>query len=218
MTNKALKVLFFAIIVRPLVLLVLGLNIRFREKLPLHGPAVLAPNHNSHLDTLVLMSLFPLSVIHKVRPVAAADYFLKGRIRSWFALNIIGIIPLERKKHRTIEKLFVKCEESLNDKDILILFPEGSRGVPEQMQPLKKGIYHLVKNHQNAPVIPIVMHGLGKSLPKGEALFVPFNCDVVIGDHLTSHDAPEDMLHALVLAYNELYKYCLTRDTGSNAL
>ena len=72
---RCLKILFFALCIRPLVLVGLGLNIVNRKHLPTRGPAVIAANHNSHLDTLVLMSLFPLAQIHRVRPVAAADYF-----------------------------------------------------------------------------------------------------------------------------------------------
>ena len=53
--------LFFALVVKPLVLIVLGINLKGREKLPLKGPAIIAANHNSHLDALVLMSLYPLA-------------------------------------------------------------------------------------------------------------------------------------------------------------
>ncbi|MCT7609232.1 1-acyl-sn-glycerol-3-phosphate acyltransferase [Aliarcobacter butzleri] len=180
--KRVVKVLFFAFIVKPIVFVVLGLNIKGREKLPLEGGAVIAPNHNSHLDTLVIMSLYPLSKIDKIRPVAAADYFMRNKFVSWISTYCIGIIPLDRTGASSQEELFKEPHEALDNKDILILFPEGSRGKPEQMTRLKKGLFYLLKDKKDIPIIPIAMQGLGNSLPKGEALFVPFNCQVVIGE------------------------------------
>jgi len=94
--NRTLRALFFLLFVRPLVLLVLGVNARHRERLPTKGPAIIAANHNSHLDTLVLMTLFPQAMLPVLRPVAAADYFLRHRLLAWFARRIIGIVPLSR--------------------------------------------------------------------------------------------------------------------------
>ncbi|MDN5087830.1 MAG: lysophospholipid acyltransferase family protein [Aliarcobacter butzleri] len=182
--KRVVKVLFFAFIVKPIVFVVLGLNIKGREKLPLEGGAVIAPNHNSHLDTLVIMSLYPLSKIDKIRPVAAADYFMRNKFVSWISTYCIGIIPLDRTGVSSQEELFKEPHEALDNKDILILFPEGSRGKPEQMTRLKKGLFYLLKDKKDIPIIPIAMQGLGNSLPKGEALFVPFNCQVVIGESI----------------------------------
>ena len=176
------------------------------------GPAIIAANHNSHLDTVVLMSLYPLSMLRKLRPVAAADYFLSNRVLAWFALKVIGIIPLTRAGSVSLDALFGECHHALDNGDILILFPEGSRGKPEQASKPKKGIYYLIKDRTDTRITPVVIHGLGRALPKGEALLVPFNCDVVIGDLLPTADSSEQLLKNLAEVYSDLLQYCLTRN------
>lgn len=181
--NNLLRTLYFALLVRPLVHLLLGLNVRHRENLPAEGPAIIAANHNSHLDTMVLMALMPLRKLPAIRPVAAVDYFLKNKLLAWFSKQIIGIIPLRRsacsgEKQHPLDG----CFRALDKGTILILFPEGSRGKPEVISNFKNGIAHLAERYPEIPVIPVFMHGLGKSLPKGEALLVPFICDLFIGE------------------------------------
>ena len=183
-----LKKIFFALFVRPLVLIISGVQVVGKDKLPLKGPCIIAANHNSHLDTLVLMSLFPLSKINRVRPIAAADYFMKNRYFAWFSQNIIGIIPLKRKPTKEEGHPLLGVTKALKNGDIVIVFPEGSRGVPEEMSTFKTGIAHLAKEFPSVPVVPIYIHGAGKALPKGEALFVPFIIDVYIGKALYDND------------------------------
>lgn len=206
--SRLLKILFFLIVVRPVVLILLGLNIHNRKGLPLNGPAVLAANHNSHLDTMVLMSLYPLRLLHKVRPVAAADYFLSNRLLGWFSLNVIGIIPLSRKGFQ--RDPFAEARQALDAGDILIIFPEGSRGQPEVMGSMKKGLFHLLRERDDTLVTPVLMHGLGKALPRGEALLVPFNCDVVVGQPLRAGDDAGIFTERLAASYDELSGFCLT--------
>lgn len=206
------KIIFFFFFVKPLVLFLLGLNIRGRYHIPAKGPAILAANHNSHLDTLVLMSLFPIADIHRVRPVAAADYFFKNRWITWFSTRCIGIISLKREGFQRPDDLFADCHEALDNGNYLIIFPEGSRGKPEQLSRLKKGLYYLYKNRTDAlPIIPVMLRGLGKTLPKGEALFVPFNCDVVIGESLPVANHCDDFVQQLYTAYEALSTQCLTK-------
>ena len=131
--------LFVVLVAWPICLVVLGMNIRHRNRLPRHGPAIVTPNHNSHLDTLAMLTLFPLSLIPKVRPVAAADYFLKTGLMGWFSLNFVGIIPIARKRGADNEDPLEACYEALRRGEILIIFPEGTRGEPERISVTVQG-------------------------------------------------------------------------------
>jgi 1-acyl-sn-glycerol-3-phosphate acyltransferase len=167
-----LEHLVFWLLVRPLVAVVLGLNVRHRERLPRHGPAILAANHNSHLDTLVLMALLPARLLPRARPVAAADYFLSSRPVAWFSLQVLGILPVERGGAR---------REPGGD-------PLAAGGDPERLAAFKSGLAHLAKACPEVPVVPVFLHGLGKSLPRGAVLPVPFFCDVFVGEPLYGGD------------------------------
>lgn len=186
-TEHVLRWLFFTLLVRPLVLIGLGLNVRHRARLPDAGPAILVANHNSHLDTLVLMTLLPSRQLGQLRPVAAMDYFLRNRMLAWFAQKIIGIIPLARSAGRRGMDSLDRVNHALGDDDIVILFPEGSRGQPEVMAEFKRGVAWLAEHNPEVPVIPVYLHGLGKALPRGETLLVPFFCDVFIGEAMHWH-------------------------------
>ena len=179
--NGFLRGAFFLLIVRPVLTLVLGAHVRRRDLLPTAGPAIIVANHNSHLDTLTILTMFRLRDLPRLRPVAAADYFLRSRIGAWFALNIIGIIPVVRGGRGGANPL-EPCEQALDRGEILILFPEGSRGEPEVLADFKRGVAHLARARPQVPVHPLFLYGLGKALPKDSFLLVPFNCDIVAGE------------------------------------
>lgn len=203
-----LRTLFFLGFVRPLLLIVLGLRLRGRELLPVDGPAFVVANHNSHLDALVLMSIFPQRQLRKLRPVAAADYFLANRWLAWFALRIIGILPIARRLRGVRSDPLAAISEAIERHEIVILFPEGSRGEPEQLDDFRAGIAHLAERHPEVPITPVFLHGLGKALPKGEALLVPFFCDIFVGKPMLWHGDRSSFMSDLQSAVEEL------RDSG----
>ena len=151
------------------------------------------------------MSLIPLKQLPVTRPVAAIDYFLKTKLLAWFAKQIVGIIPLHRKaKAVDGQHPLDGCFQALEEENILIIFPEGSRGQPEALANFKSGIAHLVEKYPDIPVTPVFMHGLGKSLPKGEALLVPFICDIFIGKPFTWQSDRKQFLQTLDTEMEEL--------------
>jgi 1-acyl-sn-glycerol-3-phosphate acyltransferase len=131
----------------------LGLRVQHWERLPPAGPAILVANHNSHLDALVLMALYPLSMATQLRPVANERYFLRqNRYLAWLARHVLDIIPVtcatasgngsDRGHYRTFLE---QCDAALAQDQILILFPEGSRGLPEHLSSFHSGIAHLAR-------------------------------------------------------------------------
>lgn len=180
MMTRILRMLFTLCIVWPVIWIWLGLRVRHREKLPKSGPAIVVANHNSHMDVFALLSLFPLRHQANVHPVAAADYFLRDKRMAWFALNILNIIPVMRKGGES--NPLALCEQALRDSKTLILFPEGTRGEPGKLSPLKSGLWHLSQSMPEVPIIPIWLSGTEKIMGKGNRIPLPLFIDVSIGD------------------------------------
>lgn len=185
MMIRILRTLFTLCIVWPVIWLWLGLRVRHRERLPKSGPAIVVANHNSHMDVFALLSLFPLRQQAKIHPVAAADYFLRDKRMAWFALNILNIIPISREGGET--NPLAQCEQALRDGKTLILFPEGTRGEPGILSPLKSGLWHLSQSMPEVPIIPVWLRGTEQVMAKGNRIPLPLFIDVSIGDALNFH-------------------------------
>jgi 1-acyl-sn-glycerol-3-phosphate acyltransferase len=186
-----------ALFFRPLARLFFGLNKIGAENLPHEGPAIIVANHNSHVDTLVLLCSFPSSMIGKLRPVAAADHFLVDPVSSWFSMRVVGIIPLQRGGANRDVDVLAQAKEALNDGDILIVYPEGTRGAPEELGAFKAGVARLAEAAPNAPIIPIYIQGAGRALPRGSKIPVPFDITIVIGKALRFEGSRPDLIVAL---------------------
>lgn len=201
--KQIISVIFY-LTTKIIVLVLLGLRIQHRERLPTSGPAILVANHNSHLDTLVLMSLFPLSKVQHLRPVANEEYFLKqNSCLAWFARHILHIIPVStgsdncRDNSCNHRNFFKNCADAIAHNQILILYPEGTRGTPESRGEFKSGIAHLAKQHPHVPIVPIFLDGLGKALPKGDFLIVPLLCSIYIGEAMYWNGQKQTFLQQL---------------------
>ncbi|EGQ5292416.1 lysophospholipid acyltransferase family protein [Enterobacter sp. DTU_2021_1002640_1_SI_PRY_ASU_LCPMC_013] len=180
--NRFMRWIFTLCIAYPVVWIWLGVRVSGRKKLPVEGPAIIVANHNSHLDVLTLFTLFPLSTLVNVQPVAAADYFLRNKVIGWFALKVIGIIPVYRGAHQA--NPLQACVDALAAKKIVIIFPEGTRGEPGKFAEIKSGIWHLSQQCPEVPIIPVYMHGLDRSMGKGQKIPVPFFIDIFIDEPL----------------------------------
>ncbi|MCF3935883.1 1-acyl-sn-glycerol-3-phosphate acyltransferase [Acuticoccus sp. M5D2P5] len=168
------------VLLRPVWWLLFGLSVGGRERLPREGPAIVAANHNSHFDILFLLSAFDRRAVQNVRVVGAADYFLATPVLRFVALRLIGLLPIERRVERGAVDPLEGARAALAAGRILIVFPEGTRGAPEEMGRLKSGLTKLVRE-TGAPIVPVYLQGAGRILPRGARVPVPFTCTMLVG-------------------------------------
>jgi 1-acyl-sn-glycerol-3-phosphate acyltransferase len=176
-----LRALCHRLVIRPLIRDFCGLRVSHVERLPSAGPAILVANHNSHFDTLALFTLFPPRKAAVLHAVAAHDYFKAGSLRSWIARRLFGAVALDRIWRPGSGNPLASCSKTLDAGGILILFPEGTRGVPGRMGQLKSGVACLARRHPQVPVVPIVLSGFERILPKNAVVPLPLNAAADVG-------------------------------------
>jgi 1-acyl-sn-glycerol-3-phosphate acyltransferase len=191
------RLAFLTLVARPLARFLTGADVIDAARLPRAGPAIVVANHTSHVDTLLLLTIFPARLMARVRPVAAADYFLRGPVIGWFSRTLVGIVPVVRTGGLH-EDVLAPAREALAAGDIVIVFPEGTRGpATDALGPLKTGVARLAAAFPDAPVTPIWIEGAGRVLPKGALLPAPMNCTALVGEPITWAGDKDTFMEAL---------------------
>jgi 1-acyl-sn-glycerol-3-phosphate acyltransferase len=198
------QMFFYALLIKPFLNLFIGLRVRGREHLLQAGQFILVANHSSHLDTVSLLSLFPLKRLPYIRPVAAADYFERNRFVSLATKTIFNILPIARTGITTENNPLRRMQAALESGESLIIFPEGTRGTGEEMGPFRSGVAHLLAKTPGVPVIPAYLVNMGRSLPKGEFVPVPIFCEVRVGAPRVIEGTRSEITRALEDAVREL--------------
>lgn len=181
--QKVVLQFIYSVLVRSFLKIIVGVKFDDARFLLSEKQFVIVANHNSHLDTMTLMAVIPRKIIHKVRPVAAADYFAKSGWQAKLSRFFINALLIQRKRDKEhpendpINKMIAALDEGYS----LIIFPEGSRGEPEKMQPLKPGIGLVLSQRPDVKFVPAFMVGMGKAMPKGDSLIVPYNSYLKFG-------------------------------------
>jgi len=201
-----LQPLFFLLVVTPFLRLFMGVRVLGREHLPAREPFLLVANHSSHLDTVALLDLFPLRRLGRIRPVAAADYFERNAVVSWLSHTFMNILPIARKRFTKEENPVARMGEALAAGQSLVVFPEGTRSLTGEVGEFHVGVAAVLEAFPELPVHPAYLRNLGRSLPKGEFLPVPFFCEVRLGPPVRPPGDRREVAEALrqaVLALKE---------------
>ncbi len=138
--------------------LIFPIEVYGREHIPKTGGFILAGNHASYLDPVVLGSMCPRYMYFMARH----DLFANP-LSSWF-LSKLHAFPVKRNS-ADISAL-KKAIRLVKKGEGLLLFPEGSRQVEGISSNPQSGIGFLAAKI-NAPVIPALIRGTELAMPKG---------------------------------------------------
>jgi 1-acyl-sn-glycerol-3-phosphate acyltransferase len=148
-------------------------KVRGDEHLPTEGAAIIACNHVSFVDAIVLMAASP-------RPIR---FIMDHRI---FQVPVLGwlfrlakAIPIAPQKEdpAAYAAAFAAAEQVLAEGDLLGIFPEGGITREGELQPFKGGIMKILEQRP-VPVVPVALQNLWGSyfsrIEGGTAMAKPF--------------------------------------------
>lgn len=138
-------------------------------------------NHGSHLDTVLLWAALPKSLRATTHPVAAADYWGRGRLRRAVAIGLLNSVLVDRAGTASGRDPLEPLEAELARGHSLVIFPEGTRGPEKLPGPFKSGLFRLATRFPEAELVPIYLENLSRAFPRGAYLPVPISCHVRIG-------------------------------------
>jgi len=135
------------------------------ENIPTDGPVILAANHLSFIDSVVI----PMVVPRRVSFLAKAEYFtgtgLKGSLSRWF-FSSLGHVPVHRGKGRDARAALDTAAEILARGDAFAIYPEGTRSLDGMLHRGRTGVARMALE-SGAPVIPVGIIGTDKVQPVG---------------------------------------------------
>lgn len=138
------------------------------ENVPERGGVILASNHLSFADSLVI----PIVVPRKVAFLAKSDYFtgtgLKGAVsRAWF--EGMGMLPVDRDDNRAALASLDTALAVLGRGEAFGIYPEGTRSRDGRLYRGRTGVAHLALT-AGVPVVPVGLVGTEKLQPVGSRL------------------------------------------------
>ena len=163
-------------VVRPLVNRLWDLEVTGLENIPAVGPALLAPNHLSFLDSPFTMSLMP----RRTLAVGKAEYMDSWKTRHFFPAT--GMIPLDRSGGDASQVALDAAATALERGDLFLIYPEGTRTRDGYLHKGKTGVARLALR-TGAPIIPIGLVGTDRIQPPDRTMpKLREKCGIHIGE------------------------------------
>jgi long-chain acyl-CoA synthetase len=144
---------------------VVRIEVTGRGNLPRKGPYLISPNHQSYLDSFVVVGVLPFHVFRQLFFVGASEYFATPlTLRLARFANIIPVDP-----DSSLLPAMRAGGFGLRHGRVLVLFPEGERSIDGTVKAFKKGAA-ILSHHLGAPIVPVALDGLYQVWPRNRRL------------------------------------------------
>ncbi len=132
----------------------------------LAGPVVFVANHNSHMDTPLILRARPARWRRRTAVAAAADYFDDQRRKALSASLAFGTVPLDRNTGAGVGPgQTAHLDSLLGGGGSLLVFAEGTRSRDGRVGRLRTGAALLAAEH-HLPIVPIYVSGTREAMPR----------------------------------------------------
>jgi 1-acyl-sn-glycerol-3-phosphate acyltransferase len=156
------------LVLGPILLRVFRPWVRGIENVPTSGPAILASNHLSFIDSVFL----PLVLRRPVVFLAKSEYFTGPGLKGWLVrmfFNASGQLPIDRSGGRASEDALTTGVAVLGEGKLLGIYPEGTRSPDGRLYRGRTGIARMALE-SGVPVIPVAMVDTDKVMPIGKRI------------------------------------------------
>jgi len=169
-------------VLKPLFWLFFRPRVTGRENVPATGAVILASNHLSFIDSIVITLVSP----RKVAMLAKAEYWRGKGIKGWGTRTLfstLGAQPVERDTHRAAQAALDTALSVLHDGDAFAIYPEGTRSRDGRLARGKTGVAWLALT-ADCPIVPLAVHGTDRIMPIGSRGLRPHRASVTFGKPL----------------------------------
>ncbi|AJP01177.1 lysophospholipid acyltransferase family protein [Streptomyces leeuwenhoekii] len=166
----------------PIMRLMFRPQVEGAEHIPADGPVILAGNHLTFIDSIVLPLVTKRQVVFIGKDEYVTGKGLKGRLMAWFFTGV-GMIPVDRDGANGGVAALMTGRRVLEEGRIFGIYPEGTRSPDGRLYRGRTGIARLTLM-TGAPVVPFAMIGTDKLQPGGRGIPRPGKVTVRFGEAL----------------------------------